>query len=290
FKTFLFALSAGIPLTLAATFDVQVGPGGQNVFDPKTISNVVAGDIVNFIFHPKSHTATQSTFDAPCVAAPEGFTSSVVTTDVAASTVHQFSLPADYDGAPRWFYCGVGQHCQNGMVFAINAPAAPNERSFEAFEALARGGTPASPAPSGSTTAAPDASATTEAGAPTATGEPTIHTIVVGGEGALTYEPSTLQAKIGDTVTFQFQSKNHTATRSTFANPCQAVQGGFRSGFRPFSDTAAAADLQFSITINDTNPIWGFCAQGTHCQNGMVFSINAPTSGAETFATFQAKA
>jgi hypothetical protein len=51
FKTLLFALSAGIPLTLAATFDVQVGPEGQNVFEPKTITGAVAGDIVNFILH-----------------------------------------------------------------------------------------------------------------------------------------------------------------------------------------------------------------------------------------------
>jgi hypothetical protein len=83
-----------------------------------------------------------------------------VTTDVAASTARQFALPEDYDGSPRWFYCVVGQQCRSGMVFAINAPEAPSERSFEAFEAIARGAA----APSSESTAAPEASATASGG------------------------------------------------------------------------------------------------------------------------------
>jgi len=44
---------------------------------------------------------------------------------------------------------------------------------------------------------------------------------------------------------------------------------------------------EFQITINDTNPIWGYCSQTGHCQQGMVFSINAPVDGTNTFAAFQ---
>ena len=44
---------------------------------------------------------------------------------------------------------------------------------------------------------------------------------------------------------------------------------------------------KFQIRINDSNPIWGYCGQTGHCEAGMVFSINAPTSGSNTFAAFQ---
>jgi hypothetical protein len=44
---------------------------------------------------------------------------------------------------------------------------------------------------------------------------------------------------------------------------------------------------QFQIKVNDTNPIWGYCSQTGHCQQGMVFSINAPSNGTNTFAAFQ---
>ena len=68
----------------------------------------------------------------------------------------------------------------------------------------------------------------------------------------------------------------------------------------------------FSITINDTKPIWVYvrilvyvlfvtilimkhlkCRQTNpvdHCGSGMVGAINAPTSGANTFANYQAAA
>lgn len=38
-----------------------------------------------------------------------------------------------------------------------------------------------------------------------------------------------------------------------------------------------AAPTKFTITVNDTKPIWAYCSQtnGNHCQQGMVHSINA---------------
>ncbi len=45
----------------------------------------------------------------------------------------------------------------------------------------------------------------------------------------------------------------------------------------------------FSITVQDTKPIWGYCKQlnppSTHCQSGMVFGINSPDYG-NTFDAF----
>ncbi|KAH6879725.1 hypothetical protein BKA70DRAFT_1239210 [Coprinopsis sp. MPI-PUGE-AT-0042] len=160
-KTLLFTLAASLPLALGATFDVAVGPGGELVFDPPTVEAT-----------PKSHSATQSTFDTPCAPLADGFSSQVVTTEAEGEEVRPFTIPTDYDGtAPIWFYCGVGQHCQNGMVFAVNAPAAPSNRSFEAFQAAARGEAPpsasASGSPSGSASGSPSGSSTRAAGSGT---------------------------------------------------------------------------------------------------------------------------
>jgi hypothetical protein len=42
--------------------------------------------------------------------------------------------------------------------------------------------------------------------------------------------------------------------------------------------------------VNDTQAVWVYCAQGNHCSSGMVFAINADTSGPNTFEAFRAKA
>ena len=169
------------------------------------------------------------------------------------------------------------------MVFAVN----PGDQ-FDTFKAAATGGTaaPTSTAPPTSTTDAPPAS-TTSAGAAAAT-----HTVVVGGPNKLLFEPSNVPANTGDTIVFQFQQKNHTVTQSTFAAPCQPIadtsstnQIGFDSGFIPVADGATDFPT-FSIQVNSTSPVWAYCKQGNHCGQGMVFAINAPTSGSQSFDAF----
>lgn len=44
----------------------------------------------------------------------------------------------------------------------------------------------------------------------------------------------------------------------------------------------------YTIRVNDTNPIWLYCSQGKHCQNGMVAAINAPAG--KTLAQYAAAA
>lgn len=46
----------------------------------------------------------------------------------------------------------------------------------------------------------------------------------------------------------------------------------------------------FSIVVNDTTPIWGYCRQTGHCGQGMVFAINAVDSSAKNFTAFQSQA
>jgi plastocyanin len=128
----------------------------------------------------------------------------------------------------------------------------------------------------------------------------TNHVVQVGGAAGLVFTPNQITAAIGDTVEFQFIPKaagaqNHSVTQSPFATPCTFLKNattgltGFDSGFMP---VPANAPNTPSITVNVTvsTPIWFFCAQGKHCESGMVGAINAPTTGNKTFAAFQALA
>ncbi|KAI0780444.1 Cupredoxin [Trametes elegans] len=122
----------------------------------------------------------------------------------------------------------------------------------------------------------------------------TTHTVKVGANGGLTYEPSSITAANGDTIQFQFLSKNHTVTQSTFAAPCSNVTDatglvtGVDSGYLPVAAGATEFPV-WSITVNNAStPLWFYCRQGKHCQAGMVFAVN-PTAD-KTFDAFKAAA
>jgi plastocyanin len=151
---------------------------------------------------------------------------------------------------PLWVYCGQTNpisHCGAGMVFAVNPPATGN--TFAAFQSNAEaqdgpgasatasnpyGGAPGStptdaPAVASTITAVIDGPASTWTttyvsvpGSPDATPNavPSVWTVVVGGDGQLAFNPPRVGAAIGDIVSFQFHSKNHTATQSSFNSPC----------------------------------------------------------------------
>jgi len=112
------------------------------------------------------------------------------------------------------------------------------------------------------------------------------HPVVVGGVGILQFNPNQVTAVPGDTVTFTFQQENHTATQSTLQNPCQQVQAGFDSGFIPVAANDVGPFPTAQFTVVDTNPVWVYCRQANHCQQGMVFAINPGSN----FAAFQAAA
>jgi hypothetical protein len=69
--------------------------------------------------------------------------------------------------------------------------------------------------------------------------------------------------------------QNHSVIQSSFANPCHPLNSGFFSGFVPTKDSPSGTT--FTITVNDTSPIWIYCGQTVenHCQSGMVAAINA---------------
>jgi len=278
----------------AATINVVVGGPGVLKFTPSFV-NANTGDIVTFTFQQKNHTATQSTLQSPCAPKAGGFDSGFI--PVAASVTSGFPVAqlTVTDTNPVWVYCRQANHCQQGMVFAVNPG-----NDFAAFQAAATGGASATSTTSATggvatATATLTQAATTTAGAPTSTGS-VDHKVVVGGAGVLAYSPSNITAQVGDTVTFEFHQVNHTVTQSSFNTPCRALSltsttgaVGFDSGFNPVASGATTFPT-YTITVNDTKPIWAYCRQANHCGQGMVFSVNSVETGSNTFAAFQALA
>ncbi|KAJ3821061.1 Cupredoxin [Lentinula raphanica] len=311
-KTSALAALAGIslvaipPVVRSATIDVTVGgPNGTVAYSPEYV-NASIGDVVRFTFQQKNHTVTQSSFASPCSPLASGFDSGFV--PVADNVTSDF-ITAELtieNTDPVWVYCRQTGHCEQGMVFAVNPGS---DAKFAAFQAAAMG-------LNSTTTAA--ASVVTVTATVTVSGGETItttygsypgssaptsavstdHRVIVGDNGTLTYNPANITAQIGDTVTFEFHQKNHTVTQSSFANPCTPLSASspgtvsFDSGFMAVSANATTFPT-VTIQINDTKPFWAYCRQTTpvsHCESGMVFSVNAVENSNSSFEAFQAKA
>lgn len=300
------------PLVSAAVYDITVGSSsGATTFTPEAIS-AQPGDQVVFHFQQKNHTATQSSFADPCGLKEGGFDSGFM--PVAANVTDNFptyTITVN-DTQPIWVYCAQGagtaaSHCGKGMVFAVNCGADGSANSFTNFKnaALAVGAELAAEAssasaaggygyPASSTDVATPVTTVVASTSTASTAAAATHTVVVGGNSSLTFSPSELQAQPNDVVVFQFQSKNHTITQSSFADPCRELgstgsTSGFDSGFMPV--TNGTTDFPtYSITVNDTTPVWAYCRQTGHCGQGMVFALNAVDNGPKNFTAFQAAA
>jgi len=121
--------------------------------------------------------------------------------------------------------------------------------------------------------------------------------ITVGGNNLLAFSPSNITAAAGDVISFQFQSKNHTVTQSSFGAPCTPITGTpnppLDSGFQPVNSSGLFPQFSFTMGNDTTTPLWFFCAQTTpadHCNAGMVFSVNANEASAKSFSAFQTAA
>jgi plastocyanin len=110
-------------------------------------------------------------------------------------------------------------------------------------------------------------------------GTPTV-AVTVGMNKTLTFSPNNLKVAAGTAVQFQFVAGNHTVSQSTFDQPCQPVSmfsnvTGVNSGFMPVSASMASGQGPvFTMMVMDTKPMWLYCAQGNHCESGMVMVIN----------------
>ncbi|ERF69068.1 hypothetical protein EPUS_01024 [Endocarpon pusillum Z07020] len=110
---------------------------------------------------------------------------------------------------------------------------------------------------------------------------------------SLKFYPEEIRAEAGSMVQFQFYPRNHTVTQSTFDRPCEPINNimpnvtGINSGPMPPVNNMMKV---FTIMINDTRPLWMYCATGDHCEKGMVMVINAPQGGERTLQSYKALA
>ncbi|KAI1163702.1 hypothetical protein F5B18DRAFT_651455 [Nemania serpens] len=260
-------------LATAANIEVTVGKDSKLQFDPPSIKAEI-GDTITYKFFAKNHAVAQSTFADPCHLEAGGIFSGFtpnVSPDVAAPT--DFTVTIN-DTKPLWFYCPQtnGNHCQSGMVHAINAPDTGN--TFDAYKAKAlQAATPSTP----------------PVGTLPVGGLRKLH-IDVGFNGQLMFNPNNVTELIGTVVEFSYNPANHSIVQSSFDKPCQPIEregGGFVAPFVPTQQTPSG--VTFEITLTNSDPIWFYCAQTkkSHCQSGMVGSINAAAEGAKTFQAFK---
>jgi hypothetical protein len=101
-------------------------------------------------------------------------------------------------------------------------------------------------------------------------------TVTVGEAGKLIFSPSSLNASAGSVIAFDFLGLNHTLTQSIIGNPCRSNQG-LNTGLQQFNPANVSGKFIVEIKVTDQDPKWFFCAQTvkrSHCQAGMVFSLN----------------
>ncbi|KAK5624523.1 hypothetical protein RRF57_000239 [Xylaria bambusicola] len=114
--------------------------------------------------------------------------------------------------------------------------------------------------------------------------------IDVGFNGELMFNPNNVTELVGTVVEFSYNPANHSIVQSSFDKPCQPIErdgGGFVAPFVPTKQ--APSGVTFEVTLTNADPIWFYCAQTTksHCQSGMLGSINAATEGDKTFQAFK---
>lgn len=116
--TSLITLSALVSAAAAAKHVVKVGDGGLT-FSPESTTAAV-GDTVEFHFYPMAHSVAQSSFAKPCepLNSTSFFSGPVAVSSGVSDKV--FTVTVENE-TPIWFYCATGDHCQEGMVGAINA-------------------------------------------------------------------------------------------------------------------------------------------------------------------------
>ncbi len=102
------------------------------------------GSVVQFQFHPKNHTITESSFAEPCkpiapnLTSPTrpGLKSGFVPVMGTESTTPVYNVLIN-DTKPIWLYCGQGPHCQKGMSMVINQNMSSTDKTIEAYKAAA---------------------------------------------------------------------------------------------------------------------------------------------------------
>lgn len=155
---------------------------GSLKYFPDSIDAPV-GSIVQFQFHPKNHTITESTFDEPCKPIADslktetrpGVRSGFVPVQPAAEFTPVYNVLIN-DTKPIWIFCGQTNHCARGMAMVINQNKTSTEKTIQKYIENAAKiplvNVTAPPPPAGAPPAAPPATATFGGGPPPAASSP----------------------------------------------------------------------------------------------------------------------
>ncbi|KAF2791343.1 hypothetical protein K505DRAFT_225615, partial [Melanomma pulvis-pyrius CBS 109.77] len=107
------------------------------------------------------------------------------------------------------------------------------------------------------------------------------HTITVG-NGDHKFRPDVTLADIGDVIEFQFFPPNHSVVRAEYLHPCIPYEMtgrgkvGFFSGFHPLMTDWLNQPPKWSVTINDTDPIFFYCSASGSCINYQMVGVINP--------------
>jgi plastocyanin len=131
-------------------------------------------------------------------------------------------------------------------------------------------------------------------------------TVTVAANNRFQFTPNTITAQPGDMVAFNFVSQNHSVASSDANSPCRPAQNAIFSDFQPVAAPAgngkgrnrnnnrqitAGNTPTFMVPIVDDQPMYIYCSQAQHCQQGMVMVINPPNAAAvQQYANKAAKA
>lgn len=131
-----------------------------------------------------------------------------------------------------------------------------------------------------STTSATKTTSSSSSSTSTSASAGATHSISVGAEG-FKFSPDTVtNASIGDIIEFRFYPTGHSVVRSEYKYPCIPYEDtgpnkvGFFSGFQNVA-TITNNGPTFSVRVNDTQPIFFYCAAPGSCiDNYMIGVIN----------------
>ncbi|KAJ8116843.1 hypothetical protein OPT61_g1816 [Boeremia exigua] len=122
--------------------------------------------------------------------------------------------------------------------------------------------------------------------------------VTVAANNKFQFTPNSVTAQPGDMVAFNFVAQNHSVASSTANNPCQPERNAIFSDFQPIpgnpngspngggngrnNNRQAGNTPMFMVPVTDNQPIYIYCSQAQHCQQGMVMVINPPNGNAVT--------
>ncbi|KNG45456.1 extracellular serine-rich protein [Stemphylium lycopersici] len=137
--------------------------------------------------------------------------------------------------------------------------------------------------------------------------------VTVAANNKFQFTPNSITAQPGDMVAFNFVSQciltsllqNHSVASSDANSPCQPQRNAIFSDFQPIpgnpngnpngngggnagngrnrnNNRQAGNTPMFMVPITDNQPMYIYCSQAQHCQQGMVMVINPPNAAAVT--------